>query len=92
MLSRERYETMAEIVEKLGAIHDEQWPLAKRKMSFNERRGYKQCRKKMLNLLKQGPSEIGQSQMSTLIALDRELDAWREKLTARADQVASWYK
>lgn len=91
-LSRERYEKMSAMVKKLGAIHDEQWPLAKRKMGFNERRGYKQCRKKMLNLLKQGPSKIGQSQMLTLIALDGELDAWREKLTLRADQVSAWYK
>lgn len=90
--SRERYEMMSGLVEKLGAIHDEQWPMAKRKMTFGEKRGYKQCRKKMLDLLKQGPTNIDDAQMGTLADLDVEMDSWQAVIAQRADQVAAWYK
>ena len=87
-----KYDKLDSVRKQVNRLHNEVWPFAKKKMSLVEKHGYRQCRKNLQEIVRQGPSALDDGNEENLRALLEELDRWKSILDERARQVMAWYR
>lgn len=84
-----RFNFMRSVRSEVNDLHDEKWPMAKRKMTFSEKSAYRKCRKRIYKLIEPGPEMISENDLDELLQIfDGELKELRELMERRADEAA----
>lgn len=89
---RAAYEKMLAIDKRWNEIHEELWPVARRRIGVKNWRGYKKCHAELGAMLREGPAGMTDERMAALDAKVAEHEEWAKVLQAEYDKVMAWYE
>lgn len=89
LMIEDRFNFMRSVRSEVNGLHDEKWPMAKRRMTFSEKNAYRKCRKRVYKLIEPGPELISEENLEELLQIsDGELKKLEELMERRADEAA----
>ncbi len=85
------YHRLDHLRDRIRNIDESLWPAARRKMSFSEKRSYRQFRKNIDEILRKGPRLLDDKEKNTIDLYEEQINQWHELMEKDAQKVAKWY-